>query len=98
MSRDHTDVEHEYLNLDFKCGKLRKHVAEMLAGAIEGGFSSETRNECTRRAKAGDRLLKRFEKQMLRLKPQFELDRAKRHARDLEEAAEYKRKQQKMKL
>lgn len=48
--------------------------------------------------KADQTELERVEARIREVEPQGKIDRAKRHARDIEEAQAYRRKQQKLKM
>lgn len=98
MSRDLTEIEQEYLTLDCDCIVLRQFIGDRRRGAEERSFSAETREACARDVAEAEAELAQKEERMRALKPQFEIDQAKRHARDMEKAKARRRKQRKLKM
>jgi hypothetical protein len=98
VARDQTEADYEYGKLILERRRLNKVISEASAGAAEEGFSAETRAEWARTLEQYQLKLEVVEVRIREVEPQAKIDQAKRHARDLEEAAEYKRKQQKMKF
>lgn len=98
MARDQTDADYEYGKLLLDRNELNKRIREAAAGSVEQGFSAETRAEWDKALKEDQAELKHVEARIREVEPQGKIDRAERHASNLEEAAEYKRKKQNRKM
>ena len=92
MARDQTDADYDYGKLLLERRRLTKLINESAAGASEMGFSAESRAEWALTLKQAQSDLVSVEAKIRLVEPQGKPDRAKRHARDLEEAAARRRR------